>query len=160
MLIVYLIRQPINDVLIMMETITILGYEITGGIQSALLFIGLISIVANAKLFMKANLPWWAVFIPVYNIMIGMKLIGRPTWHAFLFFTPAVIYLLPRTILEVAQSFGKQKLSDYILVLLFNVFYILNLGLSYEEEYHGPVYKQVSMKSNKNISSPEDFNMA
>jgi len=144
----------------MIETITILGFEISGGFLSALLFISLIALVANAKLFMKAGLPWWAVLIPVYNVMVGMQMIGRPKWHAFLFFTPAIIYLLPRTILEVAQSFGKNKLSDYILVLIFNVFYILNLGLSYEEEYEGPVYSLSSMKSSDKISTPGDYNIA
>ena len=92
--------------------------------------------------------------------MTGMKLIGRPTWHAFLFFTPAAIYLFPKTILEIAQSFGKHKLSDYVLVLVFNVFYILNLGLSPDEQYVGPAYKRLSMKTNNKLSTPEDMNIA
>ena len=92
--------------------------------------------------------------------MTGMKLIGRPTWHAFLFFTPAAIYLFPKTILEIAQSFGKNKLSDYVLVLVFNVFYILNLGLSPDEEYVGPAYKRRSINTNNKLSTPEDMNLA
>ena len=143
-----------------METFTLLGLEISGGVQLASFFIGLIAIVANAKLFVKADLPWWAVFVPVYNVMTAMKLIGRPMWHAFLFFTPAVVYLLPRTILEVAQSFGKHKTVDFILVLVFNVFYILNLGLSYEEDYKGPVYGKTLMKSSKKTNSSEKMNVA
>lgn len=143
-----------------MENFTLFGLEISGGVQLSSLFILLIGIVANAKLFLKAGLPWWAVFVPVYNVMIAMKLIGRPTWHAFLFFTPAVVYLLPRTILEVAQSFGKHKTSDFILVLLFNVFYILNLGLSYEEVYEGPVYGKTLVKSSKEMTSSRNINIA
>lgn len=143
-----------------METFTLLGLEISGGVQLASFFIGLIAIVANAKLFVKADLPWWAVFVPVYNVMTAMKLIGRPMWHAFLFFTPAVVYLLPRTILEVAQSFGKHKTVDFVLVLVFNVFYILNLGLSYEEDYKGPVYGKALMKSSKKTNSSEKMNVA
>jgi signal peptidase I len=141
-----------------MEPFPLLGFEISGGAQFASIFIVIIAIVANAKLFVKAGLPWWAVFVPVYNIMVAMKLIGRPTWHAFLFFTPALVYLLPRTILEVAQSFGKHKTIDFILVLLFNIFYILNLGLSYEEEYVGPVYGNV--KSSNKINSSGGINIA
>ena len=143
-----------------MDTIALLGFNISGSAQLASLFIGLIALVANAKLFVKAGLPWWAVLIPVYNIMIAMKLIGRPTWHAFLFFTPAVVYLLPRTILEVAQSFGKHKVFDFILVLVFNIFYILNLGLSYEEEYEGPVYGKSLAKSKKGVNSSGGMNIA
>ena len=143
-----------------MDTFTLLGFEISGAVQLASIFIAIISVVANILLFVKADLPWWSVFIPFYNIMTGMKLIGRPTWHAFLFFTPAAIYLFPKTILEIAQSFGKNKLSDYVLVLVFNVFYILNLGLSPEEEYVGPAYKRLSIKTNNKLSTPEDMNLA
>jgi len=143
-----------------METFTLLGFEISSAVQLASIFIAIISVVANILLFVKADLPWWSVFVPFYNIMTGMKLIGRPTWHAFLFFTPAVIYLFPKTILEIAQSFGKNKLSDYVLALVFNVFYILNLGLSPEEEYVGPAYKRLSIKTNKKSSAPEDMNVA
>ena len=143
-----------------MDTFTLLGFELSGSIQLAAVFIAIISVVANILLFVKADLPWWSVFIPFYNIMTGMKLIGRPTWHAFLFFTPAAIYLFPKTILEIAQSFGKHKLSDYVLVLVFNVFYILNLGLSPDEQYVGPAYKRLSMKTNNKLSTPEDMNIA
>ena len=143
-----------------MNPFTLLGFELSGSIQLALVFIAIISVVANILLFVKADLPWWSVFVPFYNIMTGMKLIGRPTWHAFLFFTPAVIYLFPKTILEVSQSFGKDKMSDYIFALFFNVFYILSLGLSPEEEYVGPVYKRVTLKTNNKLSATEDMNIA
>lgn len=143
-----------------MDTFTLLGFELSGSVQLAAVFIAIISIVANILLFVKADLPWWSVFVPFYNIMTGMKLIGRPTWHAFLFFTPAAIYLFPKTILEIAQSFGKDKMSDYIFALFFNVFYILSLGLSPEEEYVGPVYKRVTLKTNNKLSATEDMNIA
>ncbi len=143
-----------------MDTFTLLGFELSGSIQLAAVFIAIISVVANILLFVKADLPWWSVFIPFYNIMTGMKLIGRPTWHAFLFFTPAAIYLFPKSILEIAQSFGKHKLSDYIFALVFNVFYILNLGLSPDEEYVGPAYKRLSMKTKTKLSAPENINLA
>ena len=143
-----------------MNPFTLLGFELSGSIQLALVFIAIISVVANILLFVKADLPWWSVFIPFYNIMTGMKLIGRPTWHAFLFFTPAVIYRFPKTILEIAQSFGKHTLSDYILALVFNVFYILNLGLSPEEEYVGPAYKRLALKTNNALSATEDMKFA
>ena len=143
-----------------MDTFTLLGFELSGSVQLAAIFIVIISFVANILLFVKADLPWWSVFIPFYNIMNGMKLIGRPTWHAFLFFTPAAIYLFPKSILEIAQSFGKHKLSDYIFALVFNVFYILNLGLSPDEEYVGPAYKRLSIKTKTKVSAPENINLA
>ena len=134
-----------------MEDILIFGVEISGGVILASLFIGLIASVGTCKLFAKADLPIWHVFIPFLNIMTTMKLIGRPTWHAWLFFTPAIVYLLPKTIIELAQSYGKRTTTDYVLALVFNVFYILNLGLSYDEVYEGPSYQKKSIV-NENLN--------
>jgi hypothetical protein len=38
------------------------------------------------------------------------------------------------------------------------VFYILNLGLSPDEEYVGPAYKRLSIKTK--VSAPENINLA
>ena len=134
-----------------MHDIMIYGVEISGGIVLASMFISLIAAVGTCKLFAKADLPCWHVFIPFLNIMTTMKLIGRPTWHAWLFFTPAVFYLLPKTIIELAQSFGKRTITDYVLALVFNVFYVLNLGLSYDEDYVGPAYEKKDLV-NENLN--------
>ena len=134
-----------------MHDIMIYGVEISGGVVLASIFIGLIATVGTCKLFAKANLPCWHVFIPLLNIMTTMKLVGRPTWHAWLFFTPAVLYLLPKTIIELAQSFGKRTTTDYVLALVFNVFYVLNLGLSYDEDYVGPAYEKKNLV-NENLN--------
>ena len=134
-----------------MHDIMIYGVEISGGVVLASMFIGLIAAVGTCKLFAKADLPCWHVFIPFLNIMTTMKLIGRPTWHAWLFFTPAVLYLLPKTIIELAQSFGKRTTTDYVFALVFNVFYVLNLGLSYDEDYVGPAYEKKDLV-NENLN--------
>lgn len=134
-----------------MHDIMIYGVEISGGIVLASMFIGLIAAVGTCKLFAKADLPCWHVFVPFLNIMTVMKLIGRPTWHAWLFFTPAALYLIPKTIIELAQSFGKRTTTDYVLALVFNVFYVLNLGLSYDEEYVGPSYEKKDLV-NENLN--------
>ena len=134
-----------------MHDIMIYGVEISGGGVLASMFIGLIAAVGTCKLFAKADLPCWHVFIPFLNIMTTMKLIGRPTWHVWLFFTPAALYLLPKSIIELAQSFGKRTTRDYVLALVFNVFYVLNLGLSYDEDYVGPAYEKKDLV-NENLN--------
>jgi hypothetical protein len=42
----------------------------------------------------------------------------------------------------LAQSFGKHHWLDHVLVVVFNAFYVLNLGLAYNEEYQGPAYRK------------------
>jgi hypothetical protein len=61
--------------------------------------------------------------------------------------------MIPKVYIELCNSFGKTSLIDYILVILFNGFYILNLGLSYEAHYLGPVYGRESVKSGQQQQS-------
>jgi signal peptidase I len=112
------------------------GMFLLGGI---LAFIG---IVAQWRLYEKANQPGIASIVPIWNIIVFLRIVGRPANHIFLFLIPVYgqLYLIPKVYIELCNSFGKRTILDYILVILFNGFYILNLGLSYETEYEGPVY--------------------
>ena len=124
-----------------MDDFTLLGLEISGQIVLASLFIGVIALAANWRLFIKCDQPGWAVFVPGYNVVVAMRIIGRPASHALYFLIPGFnIYFTFRTMIELAQTFGKRSTVDYVLVAFFNVFYVLNLGLAYQEEYEGPVY--------------------
>jgi hypothetical protein len=108
-----------------------------------LIFVGLIG---RAKLFAKADLPVLAAFVPIWDVITTMKLVGRPTSHAAYLLVPGFnIYFGFKLLIEVSQSFGKTSVIDHILVCVFNIFYVLNLALAYNEEYLGPVY-QVDLK--------------
>jgi Family of unknown function (DUF5684) len=104
------------------------------------LFITIIGAVGAAKLFAKADKPWYAAFIPIWNLIVVLKMVGRPASHVAFFLVPFYVYFFFRLCVELAQSFGKYTLIDYILVCVLNVFYVLNLALAYNEEYQGPVY--------------------
>ena len=105
------------------------------------LFLTIIGAVGAAKLFAKANQPWLAAFVPGWNVVIVLRMVGRPASHVAFYLVPFYnIYFFFRLCVELAQSFGKYTLVDYILVCLLNVFYVLNLALAYNEEYHGTVY--------------------
>lgn len=135
-----------------MDNFTFLGQELNGGYVLMFLFLSLVSLGANWRLFLKCNQPGWAVFVPGYNVVIAMRIIGRPDKHALLFLIPGYnVYFVLRTMIELAQSFGKRTNLDYALVMIFNVFYMLNLGLAYQEEYHGPSY--MPLPSNKDSLS-------
>lgn len=135
-----------------MDNFTFLGQELNGGYVLMFLFLSLVSFGANWRLFLKCSQPGWAVFVPGYNVVIAMRIIGRPDKHALLFLIPGYnVYFVLRTMIELAQSFGKRTNLDYSLVMIFNVFYMLNLGLAYQEEYQGPSY--VPLPSNKDSLS-------
>ena len=107
----------------------------------AAMFMAIIAVGANCKLFMKCEQPIWAALVPGYNVVVAMRILGRPDVHALLFLVPLFnIYFFFKTIIELAQSFGKNTMTDFLLATVFNVFYVLNLSLAYQEEYQGPVY--------------------
>lgn len=105
-------------------------------------FFVLVGVVAQWRLYDKAGQPGWACLVPVYNMIVFLRIVGRPASHLFLFLIPVVgqVYFLPKVWIETAQSFGKRTILDYVLVVVLNGLYILNLGMSYDSRYYGPVY--------------------
>ena len=129
-------------------------FNLDGGVALGTLFTTLIALAGNWRLFVKCNQPGWAVIVPGYNVVVAMRIIGRPASHALFFLIPVYnLYFFFRTILELANTFGKESTLDYVLASVFNVFYILNLGLSEEEEYQGPVYGSLATKKDGQASN-------
>lgn len=109
------------------------------------LFIG---IIAQWALYAKCNLPGIACIVPVWNVVVFLKIMGRPWWHMFYLFIPLYnIYFVAKVYIELCNCFGKKSTLDYVLIILLNGFYLLNLGLSYETKYLGPVYKTRAQKA-------------
>ena len=124
-----------------MNNYYLLGWELSGGVLMMIGFLALIGLGANARLFMKCNISGWSAFVPGYNVVMAMKIVGRPASHALFFLIPGFnVYFFLRTTIELAQSFGKKTNFDFALAAIFNVFYVLNLSLAYQEEYQGPAY--------------------
>ena len=105
------------------------------------LFILIIGAVGAARLFVKCGQPWLAAVVPFWNVVVLCKVVGRPVRHAWLLLVPVFnVYFIFKLFIELAQSFGKTSWVDYTLVCVFNVFYVLNLAMSYDYEYQVPVY--------------------
>jgi len=103
-----------------------------------------IGLIGKVALFSKAEQPAWAAFVPIYDMMITMRIIGRPGHHIFLFLIPFYnVYLGFKMCTEIAAAFGKDKTSDYFWACILNVFYILHLAFSYNIEYQGTVYHKI-----------------
>ncbi len=104
-------------------------------------FFVLVGVVAQWRLFDKAGQPGWTCMVPILGQINYLKIVGRPASHLLLFLIPGYnIYLVIKVWIETAQSFGKRTIIDYVLVVLLNGLYILNLGMSYDTHYVGPVY--------------------
>lgn len=105
-------------------------------------FMMVLSLVAQWRLYEKAGQPGVASIVPIWNIIVFLRIVGRPASHLWLFLIPVYgqFYMIPKVWIEICQSFGKRTMLDYVLVILLNVLYIFNLGMSYDTKYTGPVY--------------------
>jgi hypothetical protein len=120
--------------------------DVFGGV--AALFTGtfLIFILACAafmiaawwKVFTKAGQPGWAAIVPIYNMVILLKIVGRPLWWIILMFIPLVNIVIGIIVhLELAKSFGKGTGFGIGLLLLGPIFFpILGFGSA---RYLGPI---------------------
>jgi hypothetical protein len=81
--------------------------------------------------FRKAGQPWWAAFVPGYNIYVLVVGVARLSllWFLLLFIPPVQIIAAFLVNVEVARRFGRSEAFGLGLTLLGFVFYPV-LGLS------------------------------
>ena len=76
------------------------------------------------KLYVKADRKSFEAFIPIYNGLVLMKIINRPSWWVALLFIPVInVIMLIIIWVETARSFGKNNYIDTILSVLTLGFY-------------------------------------
>ncbi|MFD1294615.1 signal peptidase I [Lutibacter holmesii] len=94
------------------------------------LVIQLIHFAGTWKLYSKAGRKPWEAIVPVYNAIVLMKIINRPTWWVILLFIPVInLLMFPIIWIETARSFGKNSNVDTILAVITLGFY--NYYLNY-----------------------------
>ncbi len=87
------------------------------------LLIAVLMIVAMWKIFTKAGQPGWASIIPIYNIYIWCKIVGRPGWWVLLMFIPLVNFIIAIILcIDLAKSFGKDAGFGIGIILLGFIF--------------------------------------
>lgn len=60
------------------------------------------------KLFAKAGEPGWAAIVPLYNIIVLLKISDKPAWWIVLFMLPIANIIAPILVsMALAKSFGK-----------------------------------------------------
>lgn len=68
------------------------------------------------KVLEKAGKPLWAGFVPIYNVMLLLEIVGRPTWWLILFLIPIVnIIVWVIVCVDIAKSFGKDVVYGVLL---------------------------------------------
>lgn len=87
-------------------------------------------IVSSWKIYTKAGQPGWASIIPIYNIIVLLRIIGKPWWWLLGFLIPFVNFVVMILIfVGLAKVFGKGIGFALGLMFLWFVFYpILAFG--------------------------------
>lgn len=94
-------------------------------------------IVSSWKIYEKAGQPGWACIIPIYNIIVLLRIVGKPWWWLLLFCIPIVNFIFLIWMFNLlSKSFGKTEGFTIGLIFLGFIFIpILGLG---EAQYVGP----------------------
>lgn len=100
------------------------------------LIVQLIHFLGTWKLYEAAGRKRWEAAIPVYNAIVLMKIIGRPTWWTLLLFIPIInLIMFPVVWIETLRSFGKRSAWDTFLGIATLGFYIYYVNYSQELNY-------------------------
>jgi len=94
-------------------------------------------LIAGWRVFSKADEPGWASLIPIYNVYVLLRIVGRPIWWLVLMLIPGINFIVGVVLaLDVAKSYGKGFLYGLGLAFLTAPF-TLHLGLG-DSRYTGP----------------------
>ncbi|MBG6225445.1 putative membrane protein [Arthrobacter sp. CAN_A2] len=81
-------------------------------------------------MFKKAGEPAWAAFVPVYNIIVLLRISGLSPWLVLLTFIPVVQIVVGVLLaINVAKVFGKGIGTVILMVFFFTImFFVLSYG--------------------------------
>lgn len=97
------------------------------------LVVGVLTIIANWKLFTKAGQKGWKSIIPIYNTVILFRIAGISPWLILVYFAaiiPAIGWLVVAALTiylmyNLAKAFGKDGAFTVGLVLLNTIFMMI-----------------------------------
>ena len=100
------------------------------------LLIQIVHFVGTWKLYEKAGRKSWEAVIPVYNAIVLMKIINRPTWYTFLLFVPVInLIMFPVVWVETLRSFGKNSTLDTFLGIVTFGLYLYYINYTQDVTY-------------------------
>ncbi|MDT7827361.1 signal peptidase I [Pricia sp. S334] len=101
-----------------------------------ILIVQVIHYLGTWKLYVKAGRKSWEAAVPIYNAIVLMKIINRPTWWTVLLFIPIInLLMFPIIWIETIRSFGRNSLGETWLVILTLGFYIYYVNYALDVKY-------------------------
>ena len=118
------------------------------------LAVQVIHFLGTWNLYQAAGRKTWEAAIPVYNSIILMKIISRPTWWTLLLFIPIInLIMFPVVWVETLRTFGKKSTLDTFLGIFTFGFYIYYVNYTQKLEYNANRELRPQNKTADTISS-------
>ena len=118
------------------------------------LIVQVIHFLGTWKLYESAGRKRWQAAIPIYNAIVLMKIIGRPTWWTVLLFIPIInLIMFPVIWVETLRSFGKRSTLDSVLGIFTFGFYIFYVNYTQKLNYVTDRSLQPDNKAADTVSS-------
>ena len=90
----------------------------SGGFMLFALAFAVVVIIGWWKMFEKAGEPGWAAIIPIFNVIVLLKIAGRPVWWVVLYFIPLVNIVATIIVaIDIAKAFGQSAVFGFFLQL-------------------------------------------
>jgi Family of unknown function (DUF5684) len=122
------------------------------GVSALLILLYLVIIVVEIasvwRVFTKAGQPGWASIIPIYNVIVMLRIANRPMWWFILYLIPGVNIIVGIiVIVDIAHAFGKSTGFAVGMILLSFIFFpILGFGSArYQGTTIGPAGPRMQM---------------
>lgn len=131
---------------------------IVGAYFVVLIVVAIVYIVSMWKIFTKAGKPGWAAIIPIYDLIVLLEVVGRPTWWIALYIAGFILAIIPVIgflaviglavlgiiiAIDLAKSFGRGSGFGIGLAFLGIIFYpMLAFGSA---KYVGPAAAKVAV---------------
>ncbi len=118
------------------------------------LLIQVVHFIGTWKLYVSAGRKSWEAAIPVYNAIVLLKIIGRPSWWTILLFLPIInLIIFPVIWVETLRSFGKNATVDKVLGVATFGLYIAYISYTQKLHYTSDRSTETVNKTADTISS-------
>ncbi len=115
-------------------------------LSTLLLF--LLTVVSLSFIFKKAGKPLLLAFVPVYNIIIWLRIVKKPMWWLFFTLLPYVnVFMVMLLIVETLKAFKKYSIGAQVLAIMFPFFYLPYLAFNSSLSYIHPDDQEKRKKS-------------
>lgn len=96
-----------------------------------LFIIKILYFIGTYNLYLKTGRKLFEAVIPIYNIIILMKILNRPIWWSILLYIPIIFFFIyPILCLDIIKIFDKCSKKDKMLLLITLGGYIIYLNLN------------------------------